>query len=186
MALLVQTIGVVVFAALYDRVYSQQMTVLVAMGCVTFILTFVHGFHKRACEPLLRRVALTIYDIGTLVVVQACSTVMQGEVWYRSLSATHYNIGHGYWHVGCAVVAIIVPLLLLRDDCFRIPTVDRVVQGGFSFFMVLMTVVVTSSPESRLVTASLLLYLLMMVGLGVAWWPRCLRAVRASARGGGP
>jgi hypothetical protein len=85
-----------------------------------------------------------LFDILPLLFIQASSTILQGELWIKSVSRSVYNITHGYWHLGNMYVVGVLIIFLIEEAeqretftwCKPITYVTRFTFWMFHLFLV--------------------------------------------------
>lgn len=103
-AALVEAVGLVILFACYSEIKPYQIMLLVMCGLVAHGCTLAHRLRSGAA--LLE----AILDLAAIVWLQACATVLQGQVAVDARSAERYNIEHGYWHILNGVIVGVVVL----------------------------------------------------------------------------
>ena len=140
---LAEGLGIVALFTAFPVVYAYQVAILTAFGATAFACTFAHRWMLRAA----RRKA--VLDFAALVALQVVATMLQGEMWYKSVSPARYNVEHGYWHLlnGTIVGIVVVQTAeLLRTDYVAPAATDgsdgicRAALVCFALFLVTATV----------------------------------------------
>lgn len=122
-------VGILLLCVYYDAVYGNQMTLYLTLGGVSYWVAFVRILYVRRRLCMIRWPVLSsVLDVASLLVLQAASAVLQGEVWVDSKSHARYNVEHGFWHGGNALCATVLALLVSRREMCIIGRKGRFVQ----------------------------------------------------------
>lgn len=139
---LLLNIAIIPVVQFYDSVYANQMALFFVCGAFTYVCTLVHRYVARRRSDQVRDVvaaAHALWDVGTLVALQAVTTTFQGQFWHDSQSPDHYAIEHGYWHLGNGMVVLVIVLYNTQSsplaDVPRLSVYDSIVQVALWLFL---------------------------------------------------
>ena len=161
----------VVILAFSEWSYGNQVVLFILLGAVMYIQLFALRFLKLAqvCDRALPRFARATVDVSVLLATQAISSVLQGDdgVLKQAQSQFRFNVEHGYWHMGCAVVMSIVPMYIIQSldkkACVALYQRSEIAcQGSFLAFQVWLVAASYSNIPSVAYSA---LTIILQIGL---------------------
>lgn len=103
---------------LFDYVYDHQLVLFISTGTTVYVATlFIYWWHHT------KYFSLVLFDVVVLIIIQSASIVLQGNILASTFDAhlgyqseSRYNIEHGHWHFGSAMVSVILLCMISKPD----------------------------------------------------------------------
>jgi hypothetical protein len=141
-AILLYFAGSATVLAWSDWIYDHQVTLFVVLGAIMYSQLYVlrvQTLRKTTTSTTTTSAfARALFDMGFLLATQGVSSALQGDadVVKEAQTAFRFNVEHGYWHMGCAVVMTMVPVYIVQaldaTSCHH--AYEMLSQGAFGVF----------------------------------------------------